>query len=115
MIIVILVNKDKDLHSFSAKLLYPELNSLSVKEIKSNHSDKRQKAKSISFSIPYGGNGATIAQNLSLPIVEGERIYNAFMNAFPNLKNYFNQVKKETIDQGYVLINKLTKRKSYFL
>lgn len=108
------LNPDKDLHSFSAKLLYPELEPLSVSEIKKNHSYKRQKAKSISFAIPYGGNGATIAQNLSLSIKQGEDIYNKFMNAFPGLKNYFNQVKKETIEQGYVLINKLTGRKSFF-
>lgn len=46
---------EKDIHALSAKLLYPELKSLPDKEIKTNHKDKRQQAKSISFAIEFCG------------------------------------------------------------
>lgn len=52
--------------------------------------------------------------NLSLPISEGDRIYNDFMANFPNLHKYFEQAKENTLKQGFVLINKLTGLKCYF-
>lgn len=107
-------NPEKDLHCLSATLLRPDIKNLSVAEIKAHYPEVRQQAKSISFAIPYGGNGATIAINLSLPISEGERIYKGFMSHFPHLNEYFEKVKEQTINQGYVLINTLTGGKSFF-
>jgi DNA polymerase I len=102
-----------DMHSFVASKMYPELEGLSLDQIKETYKDKRQAAKSAGFAINYGGQGITIAENLGLSLEEGNQIYDAYFQAFPGLKTYFEQVKKQGLEDGYVMISPLTKRKSY--
>lgn len=102
-----------DMHSFVASKMYIELEGLTVEEIKANHSDKRYNAKTAGFAINYGGVGKTIADNNNLTIEEGNAIYDAYFAAFPGLKAYFDRVKQEGLDKGYILISKLTGRKCY--
>ena len=45
-----------DMHSFTASNMYPELHGMPLDEIKKNHKDKRQKAKSAGFAIKIFGN-----------------------------------------------------------
>lgn len=102
-----------DMHSYVASLMFPELKGLSFEEIKKNHKDKRQVAKTCSFAINYGGEGSTIAANQNITKAEGDKIYQAYFEAFPGLKTYFDQVKQQGLRDGYVLISPITKRKSY--
>jgi DNA polymerase-1 len=102
-----------DMHSFVASKMYPELEGLSLDEIKDKHKAKRQSAKSAGFAINYGGQGITIAENLGITLEEGNKIYDAYFQAFPGLKTYFEQVKKQGLKDGYILINGITRRKSY--
>jgi DNA polymerase-1 len=102
-----------DMHSFVASKMYPELEGLSLDEIKTRYKHKRQAAKSAGFAINYGGTGGTIADNLGLTKQEGEKIYQAYFQAFPGLKKYFEQVKKQGLRDGYILISEVTRRKSY--
>mgnify|MGYP001584898191 CR=1 FL=1 len=104
-----------DMHAFVASKMYKELNGLSVDEIKEYHSDKRYNAKTAGFAINYGGVGATIAANSEdgISVEEGDEIYNAYFEAFPGLKRYFDKAKMEGLQKGYILISPLTGRKSY--
>ena len=102
-----------DMHSFVASKMYPELEGLTLDEIKSKHKDKRQAAKSAGFAINYGGQGITIAENLGISLEEGNKIYEAYFQAFPGLKTYFEEVKKFGVQNGFVLISKVTGKKSY--
>jgi DNA polymerase I-like protein with 3'-5' exonuclease and polymerase domains len=104
-----------DMHSFVASKMYKELNGLSVNEIKEHHSEKRYNAKTAGFAINYGGVGSTIAANSEdgISVEEGDEIYNAYFEAFPGLKKYFDKAKKEGLQKGYILISPLTGRKSY--
>lgn len=102
-----------DMHSFVASLIYPELRGLTLGEIKEQHGEKRDKAKAAGFAIGYGGTGETIAENLGIDKEIGIQIYNAYFEAFPGLRNYFDSVKKENLDRGYILISSLTQRKCY--
>jgi len=102
-----------DMHSFIAQKIYPELEKLSLKEIKSKHKDKRQNAKAAGFAIQYGGVGKTISDNLGIPIEEGEKIYKGYFEAFTGVKNYFEKVKNEVLTNGYVRLNNVSKRKSF--
>ena len=102
-----------DIHSFVAKGIYEELKKLSLKEIKEHHPEKRQVAKSAGFAINYGGTGITIAQNVNIPIEQGEAVYNAYFEAFPDLKKDFEAAQRAALSVGYILINPITKRKSY--
>jgi DNA polymerase-1 len=102
-----------DMHAFIAQKIYPELEELSLKEIKSKHKDKRQNAKAAGFAIQYGGVGATIAGNLNLTSEEGEAIYNGYFKAFPGIKNYFAKCKNSALSKGYIELNPVSKRKSF--
>lgn len=102
-----------DMHSFVASKMYPELEGLDLQEIKSNHSDKRSNAKGAGLSINYGGTGRTISDSLNLPLNEGERIFQAYFEAFPGLESYFNAEKQHGLRRGYILISELTGRKSF--
>ena len=124
---IILVNKslDKDLlgfyyqghsdmHSFVASKIYPELAEMSLVDIKKEHKDKRQIAKAAGFAINYGGTGFTIAKNLGIPESQGNFVFNAYFEAFPGLKNYFEICKKLAVLKGSITIDKYTNRKYYF-
>lgn len=102
-----------DMHSFVASKMYPELENLSLDEIKSKYKDKRQEAKIAGFAINYGGVGATIAAQLNKSIEDGERVYNAYFKAFPGLAKYFEKVKNKGLQDGFVLISEETGRKSF--
>jgi DNA polymerase-1 len=102
-----------DMHSFVASKMYPELDGLTLDEIKKIHKDKRQEAKIAGFAINYGGVGKTIADQLGKSLADGERVYNAYFTAFPGLRKYFDEVKKQGLRDGFVFISPLTKRKSY--
>jgi len=103
-----------DMHSFIASKIYPELSKLSLDDIKKYHPDKRQIAKAAGFAINYGGTGYTIAENLGIPVSQGDEVYEAYFKAFPNLKRYFNKVQNEALLRGYILIDPITGRKNWF-
>jgi DNA polymerase-1 len=102
-----------DMHSFVASKIFPELNSLTLDEIKDKHKDKRQIAKGAGFAINYGGTGITISQNLSLSIQEGEEVYKEYFKAFPGLANYFKTEKARALKLGYIQFNNISGRKCF--
>ena len=107
-------NKLGDMHSYVAKLCFPaDLKDLELKEIKKERPDLRQKAKGAGFAIQYGGNGYTISNNLNISRAEGDKVYENYCNAFPDMFDYFDKVSEEVIDQGYVTFNNVTNRKSF--
>ena len=69
------------MHSFVASKIYPELEGLELDRIKKEFKRERQNAKAAGFAIQYGGVGATIANNLGLPIEEGDKIYDSYFKA----------------------------------
>lgn len=101
-----------DLHSYVAKLLFPdEIGDTPEDEVANKFSELRQIAKSANFAIAYGGTGYTISQNLNLPKEVGERVYNAYTEAFPGLAEFFVTNFMETASRGYIRINTVTGRK----
>lgn len=106
-------NGMSDMHSFVASKMWPELQGLSVEEIKKNHKDKRQSAKTAGFALSYGGVGATVARNNNMTLEEGEAVYDAYFEAFPGLHEYFENQKKKVLGLGYVQFNDIIKTKSF--
>lgn len=85
-----------DLHSYVAKLVWPdELGELELSEIKANHSELRQRAKSTTFALAYGASPHSV----------GVEVYNRFMMAFPGLFEYFDDQELRTLENGYITIN----------
>lgn len=104
-----------DLHSYVAKLTFVEdLRGIEICDIKSKRKDLRQKAKEVEFAIGYGGTGFTISNNIGVPKVEGDRIYDSYFKAFPGLKKYFKAGGDFCEKNGYVLISEITGRRYYF-
>lgn len=111
--IIKLLHEGGDMHVFVAKAINPELNHLTDTEFKKLHKGKRQIAKSAGFALQYGGTGWTIANNLSISEEEGNRIEKAYFEAFPELKAYYNKCEKDTLNNGYILIDEKTGSKFY--
>lgn len=96
-----------------ARRIFPELAKVSTKDIKEYHNDKRQFAKVIGFALNYGGSDFTVANRLEIPIEEAKVLVNNYFSGFPKMTSYFKQVFKETLKNGYILIDSVTNRKSY--
>lgn len=104
-----------DMHSFIAKKCFPDqLENVKLEDVKTVRKDLRQDAKAAGFAIQFGGNGSTISDNLGIPLEEGEATYEAYMEGFPGVKNYFKKVFNETLVNGYITFNDITNRKSFF-
>lgn len=106
--------RKRDGHSFVAKICFPEaLDNVTEEEVKNVRPDLRALAKKAKFSIHYGGNGSTIATNLSLPQEQGYAIEKAYLSGFENINNYFKHVKTDMWNKGYILISALTGHKMF--
>ena len=101
------------MHSFNASKIFDEVKGWDLDKIKKERPDLRNKAKPVGFAIAYGGNGGTIAGNLGIAAEEGDIMYNAYLEAFPSLNDYFEKSKQESIERGYILIDEVTNRKFY--
>ena len=105
---------DKDLHTLTAKLVFPEIpKDATAEEVKSKYHALRQQAKGYEFAFNYAGNASTIKQNFGLSDEEANRIYNAYMDGFNGLKRYQEFRKKDWFGKGYILLNPLTGHKAY--
>lgn len=102
-----------DMHSFVASKMYKELEGVPLDDIKTLHKDKRQAAKTAGFAINYGGVGATIAKNNNLSLEEGNAVYDAYFEAFPGLRRYFEDEKRKVFQQGYIQFNDIIRTKSF--
>jgi len=110
-----LLKSGKDMHSFVAKLSWPEIiGDTPLEEIKPKFKDIRQDAKSVEFAIAYGGNAVTISKNNGIPMEEATKIYENYMNGFKGVAAYQAFRRKDFKNKGYILINSLTGHKVFF-
>lgn len=97
----------RDGHAFVAKMCFPQqLQDIPELEIADKFPNLRKIAKSVKFSIHYGGNGNTIAENAGVTPEEGNEIEKQYLTNFPDIKAYFDKVLNETLKNGYILLNK---------
>lgn len=109
-----ITNKEKDLHCFLLQCIDPEkYNQYTHNEIKKKFPHERTWVKPGTFSMPYGGDGNTIANNLGISEELGKAAYDRFMNAFPGLINYYNRVEKHSLLNGFIYCNDFSKRKIF--
>lgn len=99
--------------SFVASKIFPHLKDIPLKQIKSEYKKERQIAKAAGFAINYGGDGSTIADNLNLSKEEGDEIYNSYFQAFPGVSNYFKKTIAQTLTDGYITFNNVSKSKCF--
>lgn len=105
---------DKDLHTLTAKIVFPYIpKDMSAKEVKDKFHKERQLSKGYEFAFNYSGNAHTIKRNFGLTDEEANRIYNAYMDGFDGLKRYQEFRKKDWWEKGYILLNPITKYKAF--
>ena len=86
---------------------------MDLKRIKSEYKEERQLAKSAGFAINYGGTGFTIANNANISKELGDKIYDDYFKSFSQLKSYFKKKQGEALNKGYILINEISKSKTF--
>ena len=104
-----------DVHSLVAYMSYPNMipRDTKIEDIKKLYHSWRQKAKSIEFSINYGGDYNTISKNDGIPVEEAKEIYDNFMEGFPGIKRYQDYCRMAVMRDGYILLNPLTGHRAH--
>jgi len=102
-----------DMHSYIASKIFPELNHLSLKRIKTHHKEERQIAKVSGFTLNYGGTAYTMNARQGIPMEKAEYVEKAYFEAFPGLKNYYDRCELETLKNGYITVDNVLGSKFY--
>lgn len=101
-----LMEGEKDLHTLTAKMVYPEIpKDMTAKEVKKQFHDLRQKAKGYEFGFNYGGTSHTIMKNFGLTKQKAEEIEHRYMSGFSGLKRYQDWRRKDWKTKGYIDLN----------
>ena len=97
---------EKDLHTLTAKIVFPEIpKDMSAEEVKKKYHKLRQEAKGYEFAFNYAGNDNTIMRNFGLTAERAKEIYDNYMKGFNGLKRYIEFRKKDWFSKGYIDLN----------
>ncbi len=91
-----------DLHCLLARVLFPEIESLSDEEIIKDHKDKRQASKSPRFAMSYGGNAYTIHLNEGIALDRAQEIEDGFKELHSGLYEWGDGVFQESVKNGWI-------------
>lgn len=94
-----------DYHTETAKKIYK-------RDDITKDSPLRRTAKSVGFAILFGGGPKTIHERYGVPLEEAKTLVANYFDAFPTLKRYFDEGKKKAIEDGYIIIDDVIRRKS---
>lgn len=86
---------DFDIHTRTAMDIYH----LPKEKITAN---LRRNAKAVNFGIIYGISSFGLSEDLGINVKEAKEFIDNYLNAFPGIKNYMDNLKKEAYDNGYV-------------
>lgn len=107
------LNAGEDLHSLTASKVYSIIRGHDVIVSKTENSDLRAYGKTLNFGIAYGMSAYKLSNDFGISIKEAEKVIDAFYEAYPNLKSYFEKAQEGALTLGYILIDPVIKRKSY--
>lgn len=96
------VVNQEDLHCMLAKVLFPELQGLSDKDIMKNHSDKRSASKAPRFALSYGGNAYTLHLNEGIDYAKAQEIETSFKTLHAGLYAWGEKVFNVAVKRGYI-------------
>lgn len=98
---------DGDLHSHTARKMF----NIHVDSKTNTH--LRQMAKVLNFGIPYGMSAYKLSRDFEIPLKEAERFIEQWFEAYPGLRRHFARVKQFAQDNGFIIIDNVTKRRFY--
>jgi len=94
--------EDKDIHLETAVKIFG----------KEDAKSKRNIAKSINFGLLYGMGSRKLAQTIHVSQKEAKEYIDSYFATFATVKNYFDEIKKQAKERGYV--ETLLKRRRIF-
>lgn len=116
-----------DLHSFVASLVFnePYEEIAQAKSSKDNGETitdrqkyllkRRQDSKDTGFLIVYGGGAWTLANRLQIPQKKAQGLIDAYLNAFPGLRKFFDNQRYKAMRNSYIPVNPKTGKRRYMM
>jgi DNA polymerase I-like protein with 3'-5' exonuclease and polymerase domains len=102
---------DGDTHSMVSSKMFSVIEGKEV--IIKKGDPRRQIGKVLNLKLDYGGSAYTVKDDLNTTEEEAQVFINALIKAFPEKRKYFDNTFKKSLQQGYILIDEVTKRKSF--
>lgn len=103
-----------DFHCFTATKMFRIMrNDPTLIINKKDHPTERKTAKDISFKVAYGGSAYTLKDDFGVDEDVAQSFIDGFLDAFPSLREYFDNGKKEAMKLGYIEIDPITGRRWY--
>ena len=87
--------KDMDIHSKTAMDIFHVTQDQVTK-------DMRRIAKAVNFGIVYGISSFGLSENLGISVGEAKQFMDHYFEAYPGIRTYMDQVKKDVYQKGYV-------------
>lgn len=104
-----------DIHSLTAtnmfKIIKNDPNFICDKNI---NKKERSTAKAMLFKLLFGGSDFTVAMDLGVELEEGRKFYNAFFDGFPGLRENFEDTKKNAVEKGWFVMDKVTESRYFY-
>jgi DNA polymerase I-like protein with 3'-5' exonuclease and polymerase domains len=91
-----------DPHSLNVQRIWPEFASMSLKDIKKNHPDKRTIAKMVQFQTLYGGSGNALAESLGIDVQSATAIQKAFFRGARKIEEAIEKTRETARKFGYI-------------
>lgn len=86
---------DMDIHTKTAMDIY-HINENEVTP------KKRRNAKAVNFGILYGISSFGLSEDLGIDVKEAKRFIDNYLETYPGIKEYMDNLKKEAYENGYV-------------
>lgn len=119
-----LINEGQDIHMGNATMVFGPMDGFTYEEIsQAKKTDKKVKnaelpesaltermhhllqrrlqAKTIGFGLVYGMREFTLAARLGIPVPEAKKLMGAFMDTYPGVQSYLEEVVRETEQYSY--------------
>lgn len=103
-----------DMHSLVAKMIFPELKDIPVKEIKDKFPHLRSKAKPVEFSQQFGGSAFAIQNSMGCNKEEAEAFATAYAKGFPRIAKFKAEGSKFVRSHGYIELCPITGHKTWW-
>lgn len=103
-----------DMHSLVAKMVFPELKDIPVKDIKKLYPKLRSAAKPIEFSQQFGGSAEAIRNSMGCSLEEAQKFADAYNNGFKGISKFKAVGSRFVRQNGYILLNPITGHKTYW-
>ena len=87
--------QDMDIHSKTAMDIFHVTQDQVTK-------DMRRIAKAVNFGIVYGISSFGLSENLGISVGEAKQFMDHYFEAYPGIRTYMDQVKKDAYQKGYV-------------